>query len=278
MWTNSARALVTLLILAGVPLLGQEKEPDEVASKQRLALMEQTIAALAASSDATLPKAALTFTKKPLLRYSDPTRGTAQGNVLVDASVWRLGETGRPTALVTLEIYRTAADKALFSYEFAALADAKFSLRHKQQEKIAWNATGSAASMTPLADAPQPAKTAAGRLTQMRGLARQFTARETLFGETFDCRLLAQPIDRYSSAADKIVDGAIFAFANGTNPELGLLLECDDERWSYGVVRLSAAASTLEYQGREVANFPAGDFRATSGTYSAASHDITLPQ
>jgi hypothetical protein len=276
-------ALVSLLGLAlvlTVPLLLLAQEPidDDAASKARMALMEQTIAGFEVTSDANLPKAALTFAAKPLLRYSDPTRGTAQGNILLDATVWRLGESGRPTALVTLEIYRSSAELALLSYEFASLSDAKFTLRHKQHEKVVWNATGSAAKMSPLEGAPPPAKTAAGRLIQMRQLARQFAARETLFGESIECRLLAQPIDRYASPDSKLTDGTIFAFANGTNPELGLVLECDEERWSYGVVRLSAAGSTLVYSGREVASFPPGDFRTASGTYSSTAHDIALPK
>ncbi len=278
MLVSSLRFLGLLLALSAIPVLrAQDKDSDEAARKQRLVLMEQTIAGFEAKSEAGLSNPALTFTAKPLLRYSDPTRG-AGANVLLDASVWRLGEAGRPTALVTLEIYRAADGAALLSYEFAALADAKFSLRHKQRDEIAWEATGSAVSLSPLADAPSPAKSAAGRLNQMRGLARQFTVRETLDGESIECRLLAQPIDRYSSADDKIVDGAIFAFANGTNPELAVLLECDDTRWSYGVVRLSAAASTLQHQGREVANFPKGDFLGARGPYSANSHELTLSQ
>jgi hypothetical protein len=267
-----------LIVTMPLGLLAQEQAADDAASKQRMELMEQTIAGIGVQSDAIASKAALKFAAKPLLRYSDPTRGTAQGNILLDATVWRLGESGRPTALVTLEIYRSSAELAMLSYEFASLAEGKFTLKHKQHEKVAWIATGSAAKMSPLADAPMPAATAAGRLIQMRQLARQFSARETLFGESIECRLLAQPIDRYSSPETGLVDGAIFAFANGTNPELGLVLECDKERWSYGVVRLSAAGSVLEYAGREVANFPPGDFRTTSGTYSATAHDIALPQ
>jgi hypothetical protein len=222
-------------------------------------------------------KSALTFATKPLLRYSDPTRGSTEANVLLDASVWRLGESGRPTALVTLEIYRSSGKESLLSYEFASLTEAKFSLHHKQHDKVAWQATGSAVTMAPLTSAPQPARSAGGRLSQMRQLARQFAVREKLRdGTALECRLLAQPIDRYASSDGTIADGAIFAFANGTNPELGLLLECDEKRWTYGAVRLSAAELALELDGREVAHFPVGDFRSSSGTYSAAHHPIDL--
>jgi hypothetical protein len=271
--------LLAATLLAGGVAHSQEKPPsDDAQRKQRQALMEKTIASMEVRSDAIRDKPALTFAAKPLLRYNDPTREYV-ANLLLDATVWRVGEAGRPTALVTLEIYSGSNNKGLLSYEFASLTEAEFSLQHKDNAKIAWRATGSAVTMTPLADAPIPSKTAAGRLTQMRQLARAFKVHERLGdGQIVECRLLAQPIDRYSSAAEKIVDGAIFAFANGTNPELGLLLECDDERWSYGAVRLSSAEMTIELGDRDVAKFPIGDFRSTSGTYSAAHHPIELAE
>ena len=59
----------------------------------------------------------------------------------------------------------------------------------------------------------------------MRQQSRRFTAKERINKELVECRLIAQPIDRYQSDADKIVDGAIFALANGTNPEIGIVFE-----------------------------------------------------
>jgi hypothetical protein len=273
------RILLAATLLVGGYASAQEQSPDDdVQRKRRQALMEKAIARFEVRSDAIRDQPTLTFAAKPLLRYNDPTREYV-ANLLLDATVWRLGEAGRPTALVTLEIYSGSNKEGLLSYEFASLTGSEFSLQQKENAKIAWRATGSAMTMMPLTDAPIPAKTAVGRLTQMRQLARRFKVDERLGnGQTVECRLLAQPIDRYSSDADKITDGAIFAFANGTNPELGLLLECDDERWSYGMVRLSSAEMTIEFGDREVAKFPIGDFRSTSGTYSAAHHPIELAE
>ena len=56
--------------------------PDEEQTRQRLALMEQTIAGFEVSSDAITAKSALTFATKPLLRYSDPTRGSTEAKFL----------------------------------------------------------------------------------------------------------------------------------------------------------------------------------------------------
>jgi hypothetical protein len=274
-YRRSEITLVLVFLLQGSGLRAEETNGDEVERKEQLSLMEKTVASLDISSDVIRDKTALTFAARPLLRYSDPTRGSTEANVLLDATVWRLGEKGRPTALVTLEIYRATVKESLLSYEFASLTPDKFSLRHKTFDKVTWQATGSALSMTPLAEAPAPTKTASGRLTQMRQLARRFAVREKLrSGQSLECRLLAQPIDRYSAAESKITDGAIFAYANGTNPELGLVLECDDAKWSYGTVRLSSAELAVDLDGHEVASYPVGDFRSKSGTYSAAQQPL----
>lgn len=222
------RTIMRSVLLVGVLILGifaeylpgedqpPGKEPEQ--SKQRLALMEQTVAGFEAAGQSDLPKAALTFGAKPLLRYSDPTRGTSEANVLLDATVWRLGEKGMPTALVTLEIYRASEMSSMLAYEFVSLAEPKFSLSHKQNPKVTWEAAGKAFKMSCLEGAPKPATTATGRLAQMRQLARKFTVKEKLKEEEIECRLLSQPIDRYQSAEEGIIDGGLFAFANGTRP------------------------------------------------------------
>src|SRR5947199_9725055 len=97
-------------------------------------------------------KAALAVGSKPLLRYSDPTRGgikEAATNVLLDAGVWRLGAEGRPTALVTVEIYQNPDGSRVLAYEFLSLTETKFSLKHKT-EKVRWDATGSALGLKEL--------------------------------------------------------------------------------------------------------------------------------
>ena len=129
--------------------------------------------------------------------------------------------------------------------------------------------------MKDFAGAPKPAATASGRLTQMRQLARRFAARETYNKVTVECRLIAQPIDRYQSEGQKIVDGAIFALANGTNPEFGILLETDGERWRYGILRLSAAESTVSLDGQPVVSYERFNSRGrTDGPYNSSSYRL----
>jgi len=198
-------------------------------------------------------KAASKVASKPLLRYSDPTRDGADraDSFLLDAGVWRLGTEGRPTALICIEIYQSADKSRSLSYEFTSLTEAKFSLKHKTKD-IRWDPRVSGLNLKELPDAPKPAATAAARLTQMRQQSRRFAAKERLKDDTVECRLIAQPIDRYQSEAEKIDDGAIFALANGTNPEIGIVFESDGKIWRYGTLRLSGADVSVLLDGKEV--------------------------
>jgi hypothetical protein len=239
--------------------------------------MQAAVGSLEPESSELKTKDALRATSKPLLRYSDPTRGgvnEAAVNVLLDAGVWRLGTEGRPTALVTVEIYQAPDRSRVLAMEFLSLSPEKFALKHRTKN-VRWDATGSALTMKHLPDAPKPAATAAARLVQMRQLARRFVAKERLKNESIECRLLTQPIDRYQSIAEKIVDGAIFAYANGTNPELGVVLETDGERWQYGTLRLSSAEASVSLDGQQVASFEAYNPRGrTDGPYHNASYKM----
>jgi hypothetical protein len=252
-----------------------EDDPD---SKKRLELMQAAVGGLAPESSDVKDKSALAIAAQPLLRYSDPTRGGVKfehsDNVLIDAGVWRVGGEGRPTALVTVELYRSPDGSRTVSIEFLSLTESKFSLNHKT-EAVRWDATGSGLTLKDLPDAPKPADAPAGRLTQMRQLARRFSAREKFKNEPIDCRLVAQPIDRYQSEAEKVVDGAIFALANGTNPEIGIVLETDGQRWRYGVVRLSAAESTVALDGKPIAAYEKFNSRGRrDGPYNSGSYTV----
>jgi hypothetical protein len=238
------------VVLALVAALAPAADEDDPKAKQRLEVMQTAMDALEVKSDGLKPKA-LAAATKPLLRYSDPTRGPS---ALVDAGVWRLGAEGRPTALVTVEFYRRANGSQVLSFEFLSLTAKTFALKHTK-EAVRWDATESGLELKALPDAPKPDATPAKRLTQMRQLARRFAATETYNDETVECRLIAQPIDRYQSEKDKITDGAIFALANGTNPEIGIVLECDADRWVYGVLRLCGAKSTVTLDGKQVAAY-----------------------
>ncbi len=114
--------------------------------------------------------------------------------------------------------------------------------------------------LEPLAGTPEPANTQARRLTQMRDLARRFTAQVQREKSKWEMRLMPQPIYRYerSDQDSPIVDGAVFAFlwTAGTDPEVLIVIEARSTdkglRWCYAPARFTNCEAWLQYQGKEV--------------------------
>ena len=215
---------------------GSADKPD--IARQRLEIMTSRIDGIVVSSkDPDFPKR---LEPTPLFRYDDETRG------YVDGTVWRLGEKGRPLAIITTELhprYLNGGPKVV--YDFLSLTERPFAARSAD---VAWSPRGSAVVLKALRDAPAPSSIAAKRLTQLKQQARRFSGTQEVqeIDKTFvHLRLLPREIDRYSPAPGDLADGAIFLFANGRNPALLLVVETDGDQWRYGIGRLSSP-STLE--------------------------------
>jgi hypothetical protein len=110
-----------------------------------------------------------------------------------------------------------------------------------------------------LADESVPADSARQRLSQLRDLAAGFTAEKTTReGVTRPLRLLPQPVYRYKSERKEVVDGAMFAFVEATDPEAFLLLEArsaaDKKEWHYALVRMNSVAMKAAFREKEIWN------------------------
>ncbi|HVA47589.1 MAG TPA: hypothetical protein VNH11_14565 [Pirellulales bacterium] len=233
---------MTLLMQAAALCDASEEESRQPPVKGRLEVMQMALGELRLASAEIKSPGRLRFGTRPLLRYNDPTRG------LLDAAIWRLAEKGRPLALVTLELYESGPNGETLSYEFVSLAEDGFEMKSPRGPR--WSPKTTELKLVPLSNAPLPATTGRARLAQFRKIAQRFSAHEKLEGNAVECRLLPQPIDRYSDADTGALDGAVFAFANGTNPEVGLLLECTEKVGSYGAFRLSSAEIVAALDGK----------------------------
>jgi len=110
-------------------------------------------------------------------------------------------------------------------------------------------------------DAPGPAETARRRLVQMRVMSRQFAANKTDGKRrATELRLLSKPLYRYESSDPAVTDGALFAFVDGTDPEVLLMLEArrDDgaDQWYFATARLNILHVRLFHQKRKVWEAP----------------------
>jgi hypothetical protein len=66
-----------------------------------------------------------------------------------------------------------------------------------------------------------------------------------------DLRLLAQPLYRYESTLPEVLDGALFTFVTGTDPELMLVIEARRTAggpvWHFGAGRFTDLNLTLRH-------------------------------
>jgi hypothetical protein len=258
--------LAALIALAtgGRPSFAQEQSAQ--ADQQKAAEFLQTaVESLTIEADDADPKR-LALRKSPLFKYSDPARGYSA------AGVWRLGETGRPQALVSLEYWlRGETDEPRLMYELVSLTDARLTV---SSTRAKLPSEGMAPQFAALTVAEKPAASEKQRLLQLRNLARRFTLSEKHMGDFAALRLLPQPIDRYEDTERGIVDGGVFVFVYGTNPETALLLECDKSGWRYALSRMTWAEVVVEFDGTEVARFDQLTSFPASGGYRSAGHVI----
>lgn len=106
-----------------------------------------------------------------------------------------------------------------------------------------------------------PAAQPAGRLPQMRAIARDLHAHMKADGE-WGLRLLPQPLLRYQPTEGEVIDGALFAWVwtKGTDPELIVAVECHRTKqgleWRYAPLRFTNREVWLTHDGKEVWRLP----------------------
>ncbi len=94
--------------------------------------------------------------------------------------------------------------------------------------------------------APAVAESASARLTQMRSIARSFSAESRSDdNKKWDLRLLTTPLLHYKPMSADVLEGALFAMVSsaGTDPEIILLIEArhpmaDNQSWTWQVAAL----------------------------------------
>jgi hypothetical protein len=254
------------LTRCAAPAAAQEQPAaqDDAVAKRAAEFLQAVVAEMRVSGEqGDLEK--LRPRTSPILRYNDPAR------VYPAAGVWRLGETGRPPLLVSLEYWlRAETDEPRIMFEFVSFTDQRLEL--KADEQTTWRGDGGTAIFARIDGAPKPAANDKQRLVQMRSLARRFSASEKHMGDHSDLRLLPQPLDRYTDPAHKVDDAAIFVFAYGTNPELAMLLEAAEGGWHYAVMRMSWAELVVKLDDREIARFEQLGTFPIKGAYQTAGH------
>ena len=246
---RSARlfSMSTSLVLLVATLLGQHADastspkPATEAVDDFKADARQYIISLDAR-----PKENFTLQEAPLLHWGNPARTGEDGAIFV----WMLD--GRPQVIGSVFTYRMP-NVIRRKHEYHSLAAGPLTANYRGQQVWAPRTAGVTWQILP--DAPPVSTTPRGRLSQMKTLARRFSATlERRTGEKDELRLLPQPLLHYETT-DKKLDGALFSFSLGTDPEAILLLEANlngEIQWQYAFARYHVLDLRASYQGREV--------------------------
>ncbi len=231
-----------------------DDETEAARATESLPVVRKAAESYVVVEERPVGKVTLEFHPEPLLQWSNPVGGSFHGAVFI----WTAD--GRPDVIAS--IYRKyVPTPPHLGIEFHSLTNAQVSAGRDGHPE--WFPASGIAAPEPVADAATPADSDAQRLRQLRALAREFTATKTDRKDvTRPLRLLTQPIYRYQSASQGVVDGALFAFVEGTDPEVFLLIEArrtegkKDSVWHYALARMNSVNFRVSHKAREVWSVP----------------------
>lgn len=189
----------------------------------------------------------------PILRWNNPVSGISDGTVFI----WTCE--GRPEAAAQVFLVHR---NTRWVQEFQSLS--LLPLVAQRDGAAIWSPQSPGLESKPLLGAPSPAATAPRRLQQLRAMAREFSASVDFQGTTrYELRLLPNPLHRYGQDDAKIVDGGMFAFVQGTNPEAFLLIEArpteNGAQWHYALAPMTSYAVEVRHKEQPVWSVPRRD-------------------
>jgi hypothetical protein len=242
---NSAATFVLALILLADPQVPAKQRAPESKTTDSLAVMKDAASRYrfraAAGEGATLSM------PDPILRWSNPV---AQEE---DAGLFLWTRQGRPEAAAQFFVR-----KNLWMHEFQSLSESPFTVDWHGQTIWAPRQAGLILHVEP--ESRPPDSSAIRRLRQMRTVAESFTASvEFQYDKDshYELRLLPRPLYRYGSAERKVLDGTLWAFVQGTNPEVLLLVESRPApdhtlRWNYAFAAMTSYPAQAMRNGKSV--------------------------
>ena len=199
---------------------------------------------------------------EPVLRWWQPVRGGDDGALYL----WTAD--GKPVAAITFFTFKWPDGNRAIVHERHSLSEQP--VEASWRGATAWRSPRLGVTFRPVPGAPAPAATAPARLRQMQAIIRDVSASTTDDKESnWPLRPLTKPLYRNDNAAD----GALFALAQGTDPEAFVILEVrpdgsGNSRWEIAVARFTDLKIRVLHQGREIFSSPNSTGRADDVYYS----------
>ena len=246
-----------------------ENPPKPDGAKELKAAQLDYMKKIAGSYDIVLsddPAKKMSLLAEPLLRFDDQVTGVIDGTLFI----WMLDD--RPGATASVWFRKNGQE----FHEFQSLSTGPLTALNQDEAK--WVPRQAGIERKPVPDAQRPAASAVGRLNQMRSMAREYSG--AVIGwekDRQELRLLPQPVHRWGRANSEVVDGGLFAYCKGTNPEILLLLEAVKNgkllEWQYAFARMTARGCEVHRDEKEVWTAPL--LRGESPT--ASYFNVVLP-
>jgi hypothetical protein len=181
---------------------------------------------------------------------------------------------GRPAVIGTIFAYPNEDQTRTVVHEFHSLA--RSPILAKWKNRIMGQPQTAGLEFQPIANA-RPADKPAARMSQMRSLCREFKARSVDHqGQPWELRLMPQPLVRYQPESDDLaIDGAVFAFAQGTDPEILFVIEAQKDQsggqWKFGCGRFSDYQLEVKQNDKVVWQVDRWNFSDQKNVYFASS-------
>ena len=257
-------ALWTVSACLGVSNLLAQKSDQEVQKEQR-EKWSKFYLKMAKSYEISVQDekedVALELVATPVLRWQNPIRPETHG----ECFVWI--RDGRPEAVASLFSYPRNGFRRV-AHAFNSISEG--TLTADRNDRQFWRVPAhQSVKMIPVPMSPNVAAKPTLRLAQMRSIMRGFTAFVGGGGveEKRELRLLTTPLYRYPQSDSSQRDGALFAFAMGTDPEVLLLIESREEdsmrKWYFLPMRHTYISLQVLFKGNEVWSYERGDPMAT---------------
>jgi hypothetical protein len=236
-----------------VPVAAQDAdEPETDERERRMAVMSKLVGAIRIFENIDGKDVELQRSETPITHFNDPVRRHEDG------TLWVFNRNGRPVAMITC----TTNDSRTRRWWHSVASLSTNRLRGEKTGRSVWTPQKPGVEYRPLPDAPPPASTTARRQLQLRQVARRFNAHQFWKpgNQRFELRLSARPVLVYSDESARVLDGGVFLFTHGVNPELVLLVEAVGGQkaasWQYAIAKIGSAEFHASLDDKEVYQSP----------------------
>ncbi|MEZ6131389.1 MAG: hypothetical protein R3C59_22165 [Planctomycetaceae bacterium] len=253
------------LVIAANAHAAHQKSDDAADAVQRHWLKESRAVAesfLVLSVPGGDDTTAFQLSKQPIFRHTQSVRGDDIGAV----HLW-VTQDQRPVAVGAVFAWSLSATARMVSYEFHSLSQEPLQLMHSGAARWTCPQPGFEWKFFD-ADAAPPGPTPLKQRLQVRQLARLFTASTTTQeNQRWELRFVPTPIYQYGGAGGDVSYGAMFAFCQGTDTEVIVVIEAVTDhtggqtaaaKWRYALVPFTDYKARVRLSDKEIWESPDG--------------------